>query len=113
MFAEKSEAAFSNYRMWESIGFILAFGYSASLCTESKLIIVTMVTCCLLLGMCGYFIVEAMERKKNTRQAQAGTNENPAHVTVIGDAGKIPKYLPPTYNAYDNPGYAETEVTKL
>ncbi len=63
--------------------------------------------------MCDYFLLEALERKKNTRQAQAGTNKNPVDVTVNGDAGKIPKYLPPTCNAYDNPAYAETEVTKL
>ena len=41
--------------MWESIGFIIAFGYSAELCTSVKLYILTGM---LIAGNIGYFIVE-------------------------------------------------------
>ena len=61
IFADNSEAAFSNYRMWESLGFIIAFAYSAFLCTDTKLY-VTMAF--LIGGMLLYFVVEVIERKK-------------------------------------------------
>lgn len=55
LFGSESEAAFSNYRMWESLGFIIAFAYSTFLCVNVKLYILTSV---LLLGMTGYLLVE-------------------------------------------------------
>ncbi|KAI4797980.1 hypothetical protein KUCAC02_024723 [Chaenocephalus aceratus] len=36
---QTNEAAFANYRMWESLGFVIAFAYSTSLCLETKLYI--------------------------------------------------------------------------
>ena len=60
LFAKESEAAFSNYRMWESLGFIIAFAYSASLCTSVKLYVLTSV---LGVGMAGYFVVEYLHKK--------------------------------------------------
>ncbi len=87
VFAENCDAAFSNYRLWDSIGFLMAFGYSASLCTESKLIIVT---CVLLLGMCGYFIAEAMERKKRKGRQGDRVNAKPSTSHVDRKAGDFP-----------------------
>jgi hypothetical protein len=49
------EAAFANYRLWESVGFILAFTYSAALCVRVKVLILA---AALLLGLAGYFTVE-------------------------------------------------------
>ena len=63
LFSKESEAAFSNYRMWESLGFIIAFAYSTFLCTSVKLYILMSM---LIIGMIGYFIVEAMQRSKGT-----------------------------------------------
>lgn len=39
LFPLDKEAAFSNYRMWESMGFVIAFAYSTFLCLEYKLYI--------------------------------------------------------------------------
>jgi len=65
LFANDEEAAFSNYRLWESMGFIFAFATnSAGMCVFPK-IITTIVF--LGLGMLGYLILELLERKK-TRQ---------------------------------------------
>ena len=64
LFTNEAEAAFANYRMWESIGFIIAFAYSEHICTEPKLIVIT---CVLIVGYIGFCIVTVMEknRKKN------------------------------------------------
>jgi len=60
LFRDNPEAAFSNYRLWESIGFIAAFGYSFNLCTDIKLYI-----CMgnLVIGMALYAVVEFMYRR--------------------------------------------------
>ncbi|UYV67048.1 unc-93, partial [Cordylochernes scorpioides] len=55
LFPGKDEAAFANYRLWESVGFIIAFSYSTSLCTDIKLMILAAV---LTLGMLGYGAIE-------------------------------------------------------
>ena len=57
---EETEAAFSNYRLWESAGFIAAFAYSGYLCVYIKLMILLGT---LALGMMGYLMVEYRERK--------------------------------------------------
>ena len=63
IFSEESEAAFSNYRMWESLGFIIAFAYSTALCTNYKTYILTIV---LVIGVVGYYVVEFLVYKKRT-----------------------------------------------
>jgi len=55
LFGDESEAAFSNYKVWESLGFFLAFAYSFFLCTSVKLYVLTSV---LIVGICGYLAVE-------------------------------------------------------
>merc|ERR1719205_500679 len=63
LFANDEEAAFSNYRLWESMGFLFAFITNATgVCVFPK-IITTIVF--LVLGMTGYFIVEYLERGKS------------------------------------------------
>ncbi|XP_078503025.1 protein unc-93 homolog A-like [Lissotriton helveticus] len=61
LFDEHKEAAFSNYRLWDSLGFAISFGYSAALCVYVKLYIVLSF---LVLGMPLYGIVEYIERRK-------------------------------------------------
>ncbi|XP_074165424.1 protein unc-93 homolog A-like isoform X2 [Sminthopsis crassicaudata] len=39
LFVNNKEAAFANYRLWESLGFVIAFGYSTYLCVSIKLYI--------------------------------------------------------------------------
>ncbi len=62
LFKRELEAAFCNYRMWESLGFIMAFGYSTFLCTSTKLYVV-MAT--LVVGFLGYCILEWVVRQSS------------------------------------------------
>ncbi|XP_066997583.2 UNC93-like protein [Anabrus simplex] len=50
------KAAYNLFRLWESVGYIVAYGQSAALCTDVKLYIVLGL---LLLGMLGYGGIEA------------------------------------------------------
>lgn len=70
IFPQDEEAAFSNYRLWESVGFILAYVFSNVLCVRPKLwILVGVIT----VGMAGYFIIESKEfsRKKNDKNKKS------------------------------------------
>ncbi|XP_041064955.1 protein unc-93 homolog A [Carcharodon carcharias] len=58
LFLENKAAAFANYRLWESVGFVTAFAYANFLCIKIKLIILMVI---LLLGMVLYGIVEYIE----------------------------------------------------
>ncbi|GIY23561.1 UNC93-like protein [Caerostris darwini] len=55
LFRSEEEAAYSNYRLWESVGFAMAFGYSTFLCVVSKLSILILF---LFVGIVGYTAVE-------------------------------------------------------
>ncbi|XP_072499984.1 protein unc-93 homolog A-like [Notamacropus eugenii] len=61
LFVKNKEAAFANYRLWESLGFVIAFGYSTFLCVNIKLYIVLGV---LILSMVTYGAVEYLEYGK-------------------------------------------------
>ena len=66
LFASDEEAAFSNYRLWESMGFLLAFITQASgVCVFSKIILTIIF---LSIGMVGYFMVEFLEYNKARRK---------------------------------------------
>ncbi|XP_016083372.2 protein unc-93 homolog A [Ornithorhynchus anatinus] len=60
LFEARKEAAFANYRLWESLGFVIAFGYSTFLCVSVKLYVVLAV---LLVSMVTYGTVEYLESK--------------------------------------------------
>merc|ERR1711892_1627836 len=62
LFASDEEAAFSNYRLWESMGFLLAFITQASgVCVLLKLILALFL---LAFAMVGYLMLELLERKE-------------------------------------------------
>lgn len=63
LFPREKEAAFANYRMWESLGFVIAFAYSTFLCLEYKLYILLVI---LVLTIITYPIVEFYEYKNPT-----------------------------------------------
>ncbi|XP_023370416.1 protein unc-93 homolog A isoform X2 [Otolemur garnettii] len=73
LFEDNKEAAFSNYRLWEALGFVIAFGYSKFLCVYIKLYILLGV---LILTMVAYLIVEYLEYK-NTAEPLSPTQSNP------------------------------------
>ncbi|XP_073258280.1 protein unc-93 homolog A-like [Porites lutea] len=60
-FHDNQEPAFSNYRLWESLGFVLAFAYANFLCIRVKLIILLLV---LTISMVGYILAEYINRKQ-------------------------------------------------
>uniref|UniRef100_F7F0N8 Protein unc-93 homolog A n=1 Tax=Monodelphis domestica TaxID=13616 RepID=F7F0N8_MONDO len=62
LFVKNKEAAFANYRLWESFGFVIAFGYSTFLCVYIKLYILLAV---LILSAVTYGSVEYLERGKS------------------------------------------------
>ena len=60
LFPDNQEAAFSNLRLWQSIGNIIAFSYSAFICVRIKLYILI---CLLIPGMVGYLAIEIRQRR--------------------------------------------------
>ncbi|XP_013372876.1 PREDICTED: protein unc-93 homolog A isoform X4 [Chinchilla lanigera] len=69
LFEKNKEAAFANYRLWEALGFVIAFGYSTFLCVSTKLYILAGV---LTLTMAAYGTVECMESRSPTQLSPAG-----------------------------------------
>ncbi|GAB1598397.1 protein unc-93 homolog A [Argonauta hians] len=59
LFSNNTEAAFANYRLWESVGFVMTFAYSTTAAVATRLYI------CLgflFVGMLGYVVVEVRLR---------------------------------------------------
>ncbi|XP_019878966.1 UNC93-like protein isoform X2 [Aethina tumida] len=65
LFRRNKEAAFSNYRLWESVGFVIAYAYSTHLCARMKLYVMLSI---LLTGCFMYAIVEIHHMRKVRRQ---------------------------------------------
>ena len=66
LFKDKSDAAFSNYRLFEAVGYVISFAYQSHLCLSLKTYILLGV---LSLGMIGYGAVELIEKKRNEEPA--------------------------------------------
>ncbi|XP_006871255.1 PREDICTED: protein unc-93 homolog A [Chrysochloris asiatica] len=64
LFENNKEAAFSNYRLWEALGMVIAFGYSTHLCVYIKLFILLGI---LIVTMVAYGTVEYMESKAQAK----------------------------------------------
>lgn len=62
LWTKDSEAAFANYRLWESLGFIIAFACQNFLCTNIKIYICLGFLC---VGMLLYGVVEIAHRRKD------------------------------------------------
>uniref|UniRef100_A0A8D1F031 Protein unc-93 homolog A n=1 Tax=Sus scrofa TaxID=9823 RepID=A0A8D1F031_PIG len=69
LFEKNKEAAFATYRLWEALGFVIAFGYSTFLCVSVKLYILLAV---LSLAMAAYGTVEYLEARKAARPLAPG-----------------------------------------
>jgi hypothetical protein len=61
LFPSREEAAYSNFRLWESLGFIIAYAYNMYLCAAVKIYILMAL---IIIGMAGYLTVEWQEKKK-------------------------------------------------
>ena len=64
-FHDNQEPAFSNYRLWESLGFVIAFAYANFLCIQVKLIILLVV---LIISLVGYFTAEYINKMQLDRE---------------------------------------------
>ncbi|NWV55537.1 UN93A protein, partial [Daphoenositta chrysoptera] len=73
LFEKHKEAAFANYRLWESLGFVIAYGYSTKLQVYIKLYILLSV---LVLSMVTYGAVEYLEAKSSPGTPTATKKEN-------------------------------------
>ncbi|OXB57473.1 hypothetical protein ASZ78_009250 [Callipepla squamata] len=73
LFEKHTEAAFANYRLWESCGFVIAFGYSTTLRVYIKLYILLAV---LMLAMVTYGVVEYLEAKRSPEIPAATEKKN-------------------------------------
>ncbi|KPP58838.1 protein unc-93A-like, partial [Scleropages formosus] len=62
LFPDHKEAAFANYRMWESVGYVIAFAYSNFICLYIKLYILIAV---LVVSMVLYCWVDYQEHKNS------------------------------------------------
>ncbi|ELU11750.1 hypothetical protein CAPTEDRAFT_23613, partial [Capitella teleta] len=71
LFSGSSEAAFSNYRMWEAFGIIFSLSYSSYLCISVKLYIMMSM---LVIGMVGYFATEIIHRRQVKRDEEDATD---------------------------------------
>ncbi|XP_023121316.1 protein unc-93 homolog A [Amphiprion ocellaris] len=85
LFPRDKEAAFANYRMWESLGFVIAFAYSTFLCLEYKLYILLAV---LVLTIITYPIVEYYEHKHPTKPIEQATYQSHKE-TIETDESRI------------------------
>ena len=61
LFENDEEAAFSNYRLWEGVGYIIAYGLGPQVCIEAKLYVLLAV---IIVAMVGYFVIEINERRE-------------------------------------------------
>ncbi|CAL4066106.1 unnamed protein product, partial [Meganyctiphanes norvegica] len=69
LFPGQSEAAFSNYRLWESLGFIIAYACSTAIGTDAK---IYMLIVFIILGIAGYYAIEIIEKKGGLRKDSNG-----------------------------------------
>ncbi|BFZ13336.1 hypothetical protein BsWGS_16375 [Bradybaena similaris] len=70
VFSDKAEAAFANYRLWESLGFAVTYAYNDYLCTETKLYICLGV---LAVSVVCYTMVEGKLYRDKKRSAEIST----------------------------------------
>ncbi|CAK6446454.1 unnamed protein product [Pipistrellus nathusii] len=76
LFDAHKEAAFATYRMWEALGWVVAFGYSKFLCVHVKLYILLAVLSAATLGYTAVEVLEARARPGPTATATATTAED-------------------------------------
>ena len=57
----EANGGFSNYRLWESMGFLIAYILQTQVCVYSKLWVLVVM---LISGLIGYLIVEYLVRKE-------------------------------------------------
>lgn len=91
LFPSKEEAAYSNFRLWEATGSVLAYAYSPYMCTYLKLYILLGF---LIVGILGYCIIEYLNLIPKRHSVEFGdfglvaTNESTLN-TSTGDRRNV------------------------
>lgn len=65
LFPGQEEAAYSSFRLWEGVGYIIAYSYSSYLCTDYKLYTLLFI---MIIGVCGYTTDEWRLRRRSKRE---------------------------------------------
>lgn len=91
LFRRNKEAAFSNYRLWESAGFVIAYAYSTHLCARMKLYVMLTV---LFVGFIGYLVVEILQKRKKRRQKELQEDPKAAAAAAAEAEAAAKKGLP-------------------
>ncbi len=81
LFKDNHNAAFSNFRLWESLGFAISYAYSSYFCMFKKICLLVVF---LTLGMVGYFLVELNESKSLGKNNQFVKNFNKFQMLFFG-----------------------------
>lgn len=81
LFKDNHNAAFSNFRLWESLGFAISYAYSSYFCMSKKIYLLVVF---LSMGMIGYFLVELNESRSLGKNNQFVRNFNKAQVILFG-----------------------------
>ena len=80
LWTSNPEAAFANYRLWESLGFIITFASQGYLCTHIKLYICFGFLC---FGMWNYAVVEIFYRERKKQESLPNGQMEPE--TTLGN----------------------------
>ena len=80
LFKDNQTPAFSNFRLWESLGFAISYAYSSYLCTSTKLYLLLVY---LTFGMLGYYLVELIEAKVLKVTSPIVVNYNKLQVFLV------------------------------
>jgi len=89
-FPDNQEAAFSNYRLWESLGFVVAFAYGNFICINVKLYILLAV---LALGMLGYFMAEISHYRSEKNSFAVSKSANGTEMAQANFAVETDEHL--------------------
>lgn len=66
LFPGEEEAAYSNFRLWESTGSAITYVYNPYLCTNVKLYLLLGL---LLIGVSGYTVIEVKEHRARLKES--------------------------------------------
>ncbi|XP_039251352.2 protein unc-93 homolog A-like [Styela clava] len=87
LFFNRQEESFANYRLWESIGFVIAFAYQSFICVYIKLYVLLSF---LIVGMSLYLAVEFLEKRRDKNPTAADiSNGQTGQKSSLGDSHGI------------------------
>ncbi|CAH1179496.1 unnamed protein product [Phaedon cochleariae] len=107
LFRRNKEAAFSNYRLWESVGFVIAYAYSTHLCARMKLYVQLSM---LLAGFLLYVAVEVHHLHKIRRQKERERRAKAAEANKAAAAAQAAATAPEPEETDDEKDDIDDEI---